>query len=856
MAFHVACPITCRRICYCELGFPAELRSEKARVEFLEEVEALEEFLRDPWTVRADGGSAVATVQVLVPQVVPQPAPPPGAEDGGGGGRGEAKRAAMQRQAVAASLAAEDYVRRLEGGGAAEAPGEVASHLAIEDQNFSTVKVMCRICFSGENDSSVGAMKMLSCKICSKKYHRSCLKRWAEHRDLFHWSSWACPSCRICEVCRRTGDPNKLMFCKRCDGAYHCYCQQPPHKNVSHGPYLCPKHTRCHSCGSTVPGSGLSTRWFLGYTCCDACGRLFVKGNYCPVCLKVYRDSEMIPMVCCDVCERWVHCVCDGISDEKYQQFQADQNLYYKCAACRGNCYQVKDIDDAVRELWRRRDIVDCDQIASLRAAAGLPSQEEILSLSPYSYDENAGPVILKDDSGRTLKFSVKGISDKPLKNFKEHGKSISKNSTLNKKYVKKKGYQLNFVGKPEETYQNIERQHEARSFDRTFRDQKIDDMNSLRTNGPEIISSSMTRSTVDNGMKFCDNQMGTHNNSFTNEVAVHDADTEPKVKIKGGKLQSLHFKECGIKNVSKSESVRGTKLVIHIGSRNRNVSGSPRSETSSCHRDQDLASFNGGEDTSLQRTKDNENHMLDDHGGTVRSDGGKGAKLDNLCFTRSSKHGFKEKNVIKLRKVYERQGKNNSGIGEACELTTASRSPLVVGKRNTEEGPAAETLALTNDVVLQKKQPADTPVNSFTHPKPLLKLKFKNPSFEQRSSWAPQGEEVNSVKGQRSKRKRSSAEKVSVEDDENYRQLHRENPMDEAMDANWILQKLGKDAIGKRVEVHQSSDNSWHQGVVSDINRGTSSLSICFDDGRSKTLLLGRQGIRLISQKQKKTKT
>lgn len=29
-------------------------------------------------------------------------------------------------------------------------------------------------------------------------------------------------------------------------------------------------------------------RWFLGYTCCDACGRLFVKGNYCPVCLKVY----------------------------------------------------------------------------------------------------------------------------------------------------------------------------------------------------------------------------------------------------------------------------------------------------------------------------------------------------------------------------------------------------------------------------------------------------------------------------------------------------------------------------------------------------------------------------------------
>lgn len=85
----------------------------------MEEVEALEEFLRDPWRVRADGGSAVATVQVLVPRVVTQPAPPPWAEDGGGGGREEAKRLAMQRQAAAASLAAEDYVRRLETGGAA-----------------------------------------------------------------------------------------------------------------------------------------------------------------------------------------------------------------------------------------------------------------------------------------------------------------------------------------------------------------------------------------------------------------------------------------------------------------------------------------------------------------------------------------------------------------------------------------------------------------------------------------------------------------------------------------------------------------------------------------------------------------
>lgn len=36
-------------------------------------------------------------------------------------------------------------------------------------------------------------------------------------------------------------------------------------QNVSHGPYLCPKHTKCHSCASTVPGNGLSVRLVFFY---------------------------------------------------------------------------------------------------------------------------------------------------------------------------------------------------------------------------------------------------------------------------------------------------------------------------------------------------------------------------------------------------------------------------------------------------------------------------------------------------------------------------------------------------------------------------------------------------------------
>ncbi|KAF9592739.1 hypothetical protein IFM89_017309 [Coptis chinensis] len=434
MAFHVACPITCERICYCPLGFGKKIIKKC----FLDDVFKVEQFFNDPWCVKVNKDSQ--TVQVLVPKVVvPPPAPLPihignsnaavdvvvvnkEVVESGGGGDGEreekemlslqAKRIALQKQAFEASIAAEEYVRKIESGVLMDDSGEALPDHFREDQGM---KVMCRICFDGENEGSEKASRMLACKLCNKKYHRSCLKSWGLHRDLFHLSSWVCSSCRTCEVCRRTGNPTKFMFCKRCDGAHHCYCLQHAQKNVSIGPYLCPKHTKCHSCASNVSGNGPSTKWFLGYTFCDACGRLFVKGNYCPVCLKVYRDTEPTPMVCCDVCQRWVHCQCDGISDDKYLQFQADGNLYYKCAACRGECYKVTGPEDAVQEVWRRRDKADHDLIASLRDAAGLPS-EEAFSVSIYSDDEDYNPTVSKNDPGGSLKFSVKGSGLKGTK--------------------------------------------------------------------------------------------------------------------------------------------------------------------------------------------------------------------------------------------------------------------------------------------------------------------------------------------------------------------------------------------------------------------------------------------------------
>ncbi|KAI3510847.1 hypothetical protein L1887_17984 [Cichorium endivia] len=741
MAFHVACPITCRRICYCSLGFPRELQNEKGQKEFLEEIDRLKAFLDDPWLIR-DGKR---TVQVLVPKVDVTPPPPqvtvtpnPVFVDGSREDAAEEmlsaqnKRAAMQKKAAAASLVAEDYARRFES-------GDTVGDIKDLEGEVSNSKVMCRLCFSGENERSIRARKMLSCKNCNKKYHRSCIKTWAHDRDLFHWTSWTCPSCRTCEVCKRTGDPNKLMFCKRCDGAYHCYCQHPPHKNVSKGPYLCPKHTKCHSCESTVPGNGSSLRWFLGYTCCDACGRLFVKGNYCPVCLKVYRDSESTPMVCCDVCQRWVHCHCDGISDERYLQFQVDNHLQYSCATCRGECYQVRDLEDAVQELWRRKDKADHDLIASLRASAGLPTQQEIFQISPYSDSDNDGPP-LKKEYGHSLKFSLKGVPDKSpkktsKKSFKKHGKE--------------------------------KEQSDVQSIGSITGDYKDEDFQSYKNSEIDGFKS-----------KLVNEVSGVFKDKIKNYNQLGNVDESGKEAVK--------FKD-----------IKGRKLVIHLGARNKNMTNSS---------DAELSTYNG-EDTVQQRPKENYLDML----------------------ANSSKLSDVEGDEINQDDEIEEKSRGKGGIF----ITNIEKTRVSFGKRSANRSvtPGSASEKLNN--------------------KPSLRLKFKNPYSDDQSSWATPGEEDKSfVKGQRSKRKRplTFLDKGAGNLNEN----KDKDIMGEMMDAKWIIQKLGKNSVGKIVEVHQPSNNSWHKGTIIEFHEDTSTVLVTLDDGKAMNVDLGKQGIRFVSKKQR----
>ncbi|KAK6933816.1 hypothetical protein RJ641_036710 [Dillenia turbinata] len=644
----------------------------------------------------------------------------------------------------------------------------------------------------------------------------------------------------------------------------------------------------------TATACNLSTRWFLGYTCCDACGRLFVKGNYCPVCLRVYRDSESTPMVCCDVCQRWVHCECDGISDERYLQFQVDGNLYYKCPTCRGECYKVKDLEDAVRELWKRRDKADQPLIATLRAEAGLPTDEEIFSISPYSDDEDAGPIKLKNEDAHSLKFSLKGTVEKSPKKTKEYGKKSS-----NKKSVKKKVFQTSIINKTEAPQYG---HHDAQSFGPDLGDEKINEMESLNSKRREISASTFPES-VNPDEGICSvNQPGLVKHKFIDEVAVSDENKGSKVvKIKSSKPHAMDIGEDAEKHASKSKSMKGTKLVIHLGARNRNIANSPMSDTSSCQKEHrvtsndvfmlvhelvvlssfllslrlhDSCSQAGSGDTSHQKI--NVKRMVDRHDGAAKYGDGTGGKVDHSDQSKGLKLKGRDSNLIKLGKLKQENSVDlKSGGWYATEGYGVTPGNAHIMGRSAEGSRASvrlvpETSGLREEESSVKMQPegragtfgqsneksslAPASNSHLKDSKPLLKLKFKNPYMENQSSWIPLGEEERSlVKGQRSKRKRPSpsGERPLFREDDHANHAHRGNSMNDVMDAK-ILKKLGRDAVGKRVEVHQLSDNSWHMGVVTDLVEGTT-LFVELEDGRSKTLELGKQGVHFVSETPKR---
>jgi hypothetical protein len=110
-----------------------------------------------------------------------------------------------------------------------------------------------------------------------------------------------------------------------------------------------------------------------------------------------------------------------------------------------------------------------------LRAAAGLPAQEDIFSISPFSDGDGNGPEALRNDFGHSINLSLKGIGGKSPKKSNDHGKKH-----WNKKFPKKKGCHAASISKSEP------HQHDIHSSVHDMDDCKIYDSESQAKGGSD----------------------------------------------------------------------------------------------------------------------------------------------------------------------------------------------------------------------------------------------------------------------------------------------------------------------------------------------------------------------------------
>ena len=188
---------------------------------------------------------------------------------------------------------------------------------------------LCIKCGTGRCDEH----KTLVCIGCGEHHHRFCLGL-SETVEIDE-ASWRCSECTNCEVCKRGHDDAHLLLCD-CGKAFHTYCLRPPLKTVPTGEWRCPScitNVKCERCHTQRPGLG---GWKLGYRFCGKCFALHEKQGYCVVCYNECLEEEE-PMVCCDVCNFWVHIECDGISDRGADFLAAKgDRAPYKCPRCTG----------------------------------------------------------------------------------------------------------------------------------------------------------------------------------------------------------------------------------------------------------------------------------------------------------------------------------------------------------------------------------------------------------------------------------------------------------------------------------------------------------------------------------------
>ncbi|CAI8037870.1 Histone-lysine N-methyltransferase 2B [Geodia barretti] len=97
--------------------------------------------------------------------------------------------------------------------------------------------------------------------------------------------------------------------------------------------------------------------WYEDFMYCKTCYDLKQKGNFCPLCLQCYQDSDFTTkMVQCGRCEFWIHAACEDMSDDQYEVLSdlPEEAVVFHCRQCRERRERGKRVEGGERELtWR-----------------------------------------------------------------------------------------------------------------------------------------------------------------------------------------------------------------------------------------------------------------------------------------------------------------------------------------------------------------------------------------------------------------------------------------------------------------------------------------------------------------------
>lgn len=206
---------------------------------------------------------------------------------------------------------------------------------------------LCHVCGRENFNPALGAL--LECCSCSKKMHSKCSIPSVLCDGAFAVESaenkFRCVECRQCAVCfrppvARTSRGAGVKVCVGCSLIFvHSSCagkgRTSLYLSADKSVMRCELCRVCRHCGMyRVPRN----EWDEGLHSCETCSRRYRRGFFCPVCDKVYPESEDCDMIQCDGCDKWIHVdECCGLSDDQYRELR-ESDAKFTCSTCDEKC--------------------------------------------------------------------------------------------------------------------------------------------------------------------------------------------------------------------------------------------------------------------------------------------------------------------------------------------------------------------------------------------------------------------------------------------------------------------------------------------------------------------------------------